>query len=441
LDKLWEFGFNKVCSFREMSLGKRAFIVTLGSYGDLHPFLSLGQILKDMGFKVLFFANDTFQRDVESCSLEFRSIGPVSEYEELVEKARPDKAIELAGILAEYLVIKPMERTYNAIVDSNPNGKDLLVIHPLAIGAKLVAETHDLKVLVCQLSPYGLPSAKSPTRIIPGVDFSFLPEWILDAGISMAYRLMDLPLAGPLNELRTRLNLPKISRIYPWVLDCDLVLGLFPQWFAPPQPDWPQNLKLATFPLYKESTSMTLPSGLEEFLEAGDAPILFTQGTPNARADSFFNAAVEVCLSMGIRGIFLSPHIHKSLESLPEGLIHFPFVPMETLLPAVRAIVHHGGIGTSARALHAGKPQVIVPWGVDQFDNAHRLNLLGVGCRIELRFMLQRKLRSALKTVLEDEIIEQNCANYARLLQERDAEKVIRTALEEFLFNHFPSIG
>jgi len=413
---------------------RRAFVVSIGSFGDLHPFLGLGGILRDLGFEIHFFANEFFEKDVISCAHSFHSIGPQSDYEELLGKARPSRFLELADLLAEYLVLRPMSRTYDAICALEPGNGDILVIHPLALGARLIANAYPVQSIGTQLSPYGIPSVKDPVHLRPGLKISWLPEWCIRLGISWVYGFIDRRLLNPLNDLARARGMKPISSVYPWVLDCDHVLGLFPGWFAPRALDWPRQMIPTTFPLYQEGNSLKEPQNLADFLQSGEAPVIFTQGTPNARADNFFRAAARVCKTLGLRGIFLSPHSQDSLLNLPSNLIHFPMVPLEALIPRCRAVVHHGGIGTSARALHGGKPQVVVPWGVDQFDNARRLVELGVGVSISFRTFLERQLQQSLQRVLHDEEIHQRAEGYAQRLKEEESGEVIKGELQRLLF-------
>ena len=64
---------------------------------------------------------------------------------------------------------------------------------------------------------------------------------------------------------------------------------------------------------------------------------------------------------------------------LPDGMCHFPHVAFEDLLPRCRAIVHHGGIGTTSKAFAAGIPQLVLPLAHDQHDNAARVERLKAG--------------------------------------------------------------
>ncbi len=156
-----------------------------------------------------------------------------------------------------------------------------------------------------------------------------------------------------------------------WAHSPDKTIGLFPEWFASPQPDWPQNAKLAGFVLHSDGPG-TLPPQLVDFLDAGAPPIIFTPGTEMKHAHDFFATSVQALAQLGRRGILVSRHTEHLPPSLPEGVISFPYIPFDAALPRAAAIVHHGGIGTTAQAIAAGIPQVVRPMAHDQPDNAAR---------------------------------------------------------------------
>ncbi|MGH9337428.1 MAG: glycosyltransferase, partial [Vicinamibacteria bacterium] len=106
--------------------------------------------------------------------------------------------------------------------------------------------------------------------------------------------------------------------------------------------------------------------------------MIFTTGTAATSETSFFEESAEACRLTGIEGILLTRYREQLPREFPGSVRHFSFLPFSLALPRVAAIVHHGGIGTSSQALQAGTPQLLRPLAYDQFDNAHRLEELGV---------------------------------------------------------------
>ena len=104
----------------------------------------------------------------------------------------------------------------------------------------------------------------------------------------------------------------------------------------------------------------------------------------------FFEAGVDACRIIGARGVLVSPFRDQLPVDLPPPFCAIDSIPFSRLFARAAAVVHHGGIGTSAQAMLAGIPQVIMPMAFDQHDNAVRLERLGVA-----RSLLPRRFRGA----------------------------------------------
>jgi UDP:flavonoid glycosyltransferase YjiC (YdhE family) len=217
-------------------------------------------------------------------------------------------------------------------------------------------------------------------------------------------------LGGPLNQLRREVGLPPVSRIFSrWIHSADVVIGLFPDWFAPPQPDWPANMRLVGFPLWDAQAEAELNPDVRRFLDQGDAPIAFSPGSANREAHSFFEVAVEVCQSLGRRGILLTKYADQLPAKLPPTVRHFGFVPLSKVLAHTAALVHHGGIGTCAQGLAAGVPHLIRPMSFDQFDNSRRLVELGVAEELSVSRFRSKAVAEALSRLVSSQKVAAKC--------------------------------
>jgi UDP:flavonoid glycosyltransferase YjiC (YdhE family) len=221
-------------------------------------------------------------------------------------------------------------------------------------------------------------------------------------------------LGGPLNELRRDVGLPPVNRIFSrWIHATDVVVGLFPNWFAPPQPDWPPNARLVGFPLWDTHPEAELAPQVVQFLDQGDRPIAFSPGSANREAHAFFQVAVDVCQSLGRRGILLTKYADQLPATLPPTVRHFGFVPLSKLLPHTAALVHHGGIGNCAQGLAAGVPHLIRPMSFDQFDNSRRLVQLGVGAEISVKGFRAPAAAAAIARLLDSSTVAAKCRDFA----------------------------
>jgi UDP:flavonoid glycosyltransferase YjiC (YdhE family) len=222
--------------------------------------------------------------------------------------------------------------------------------------------------------------------------------------------VLDQLLGPELNGTRTELGLAPVKRIFnDWINSPTLTIGLFPEWFAPPQPDWIPQLRLTGFPLYDEHDVTRLSPEVEAFLAAGSPPIAFTPGSAMTFGHEFFAAAVAACEKLGRRGILLTRHPDQIPTSLPESVRYFDFVPFTHLVPRCAALVHHGGIGSMSQAFQAGVPQVVMPMSHDQPDNIERAVGLGVGAELKPKHFTGDRLAAVLKPLLDSPDVHAKC--------------------------------
>jgi rhamnosyltransferase subunit B len=129
---------------------------------------------------------------------------------------------------------------------------------------------------------------------------------------------------------------------------------------------------------------------------------------------------VQAADRLGFRAILLTPHRSQIPANLPQNVRHFDYLPFSRILPRAAAFVHHGGIGSVAQALKAGVPQLIVPWGIVQFDNAARVEALGVGRKLRLQTITAERLGGELTGLLGSHAIRSRCNEVASLMRKSD---------------------
>jgi sterol 3beta-glucosyltransferase len=94
--------------------------------------------------------------------------------------------------------------------------------------------------------------------------------------------------------------------------------------------------------------------------------------------------------------------------------------------------VHHGGAGTTAEGLRAGIPAIVMPFGHDQFDNAQRLKMMGIGQKVS-RKKLTRQLAPAIEAVMKPAIVERAICVGMQVQQEPDGSEVAVKAIQHFI--------
>jgi rhamnosyltransferase subunit B len=264
------------------------------------------------------------------------------------------------------------------------------------------------------LSPICVLSALAPP-VLPGTgDLAWLPSGAVAVLQGLAERLFLDPAVAPgLNRVRARLGLSPVSRIMSrWMHSPDMVIAAWPAWFAAPQADWPPHAVVTSFPFWNRAEAAVIDPALEGFLQDGAPPVGITPGSAMAHGRSFFAAALQACQALGRRALLITPYADQLPALLPPGCHHVVYAPFESVVPRLAALIHHGGIGTSAQALAAGVPQLVYPFAHDQFDNAARLKRLNLG-RVVVRRASARLWVDALACAVDDEAVRAACRDRA----------------------------
>lgn len=424
-------------------------LVCSGTAGDVHPFLGLGRALRGRGHRVTVLTYGAFAERVRAEGLDFALLpGPVRGPDRIafVRELRHGYRSGLQRLtaravgafggrwrrLARPSTVLPLLRpVYDGIARLNEPGQTVVVASSQALGARLAQERLGVPLAQVHLSPLLLRSAHRPA-VHPPLAF---PNWLPPWAKRLAYRAADAVvfdplLGGPLNAMRTDLGLPPVRRVMAeWRHSPDLVLGMFPDWFAPPQPDWPA-VRLVGFPTDATSDRAELPPRVAEFLAAGPPPVLVTPSSEARKNRAFFETAVAACRALGRRALLVTPFRDQVPAGLSGDEFHADHLPFGRVLPRACAIVYFGGVGTAARALAAGVPHMVVPLRNDQFDNADRLRRLGVARVLPHDRCRARALRRELGALLGSEAVARQCRELAGRCAHGDAIDSACDALE-----------
>ena len=405
-------------------------LVTIGSAGDLFPFMRMALALREAGHRISFLGPVQHEPFVRAAGLPFHGLPADPAVLDHPDLWHPTRGF---GIVWE--ATRPAMAEVPAFLRTLPLDEQCtMLVHPLALPeADLCrAARPGLRIAAAFLAPSNLPTVHDPLMLGPWR----VPRWV-PHGVrrrlwrSLGARFID-PIALPsVNAARSEAGLAPVQALIDTILSiADLSIVLFPHWFAPVQPDWPQPLVQGSFPLYDPDPQAALSSGLLHFLGQGGRPLVFTPGTGNRQARAWFEHALDAARLLGERAIFLTPHRDQLPPELPRHVLWQEYVPLRALLPHVAVLVHHGGIGTTAEALHAGTAQLVVPLAHDQFDNGARVEALGVGASLPATRLNTRRLLARLEALLDDEGLPGRCRTVAANFKDDPGIEEVVAALE-----------
>jgi UDP:flavonoid glycosyltransferase YjiC (YdhE family) len=241
----------------------------------------------------------------------------------------------------------------------------------------------------------------------------------------------------PVRELREDLGLPVgADPIFEGQHSPDLVLALFSRVLADPQPDWPPHTRI-TGPIFHDGSGAAarMPAALDAFLDAGSPPIVFTLGTSAVGAPGrFYEESVGAARSLGRRAVLLvGDSRNRPAEPLPAGVLVCDRAPYSALFPRAAAVVHQGGIGTTAQALRAGRRMLVVPFAHDQPDNASRVERLGVARVLYPKHYTAERAATELRALFDDPKAELAAAAVAGRVGAEDGVEDACDAIEAYL--------
>jgi rhamnosyltransferase subunit B len=408
---------------------------TFGSLGDLHPYLAIAIGLRKRGHQSVIATSEVYRRKILAEDVGFAPVRPdvgliVNDAELLARLLDRRRGGEF--LLRDYLV-PHIQQSYNDLLDAC-RGADLLLTHPAALAGPTVAEVLQLRWLSVALQPFMFFSSYDPP-VLSGAEwaryfYQFGPE-VFDA-LKRLVRLRLKPWLAPIEKFKRSIGLtlstnnPFLDSFSPFG-----TLALFSEVFAAPQSDWPSNVRLTGFVYYDRQgdlpgTSEEDDLQIDEFLLSGPPPLLFTLGSAAAmHPGDFFHESIAAVHALGVRAVLVAGGGRDEIQDpLSDSIFVARYLPFSKIMPNAAVIVHQGGIGTTAQALRAGRPMLIVPWSHDQPDNAERVQRLGAGRIIPRSGYYAPRVEDELRSLLTN-------ATY----QERTREIAARIAGEDSVTN------
>ena len=391
----------------------RILLPAIGSSGDVHPVIGLGRALKARGHDVTVVTNGIFSEQIRGNGLGFIELGTRQEAESLMRDPRLWHLRKGFRCIVEGAILPQIRRLYSIIAEHR-GPSTVVAATTLCLGARVAQDHLGVPTATLHLQPGVFRSLVDNGRIGP-VDLGpGKPRVLKQFLFWMADRFfVDRMICPELNSFRAQLGLAPASGIFRSYLHSpQLVLGLFPDWFAKPQVDWPRNTHLPGFILHDEG-EMPLPAEAEEFLRAGPPPLLVTPGSAAMDRSRFFETTVSACRAEGVRAMLVTNHPAQLPSGLPPAIRSFSYLPFSRILPRCAGIVYHGGIGTLAQAVRAGAPHLVIANAHDQPDNGQRIERLGLGFWMSQDSYRAAPAGQAIRQLLNSQELRGRCREFA----------------------------
>lgn len=372
----------------------------VGSRGDIVPLMSVAGELVRRGYACDLLANEHFRGEAQQLGIGF-----------FATTTQLRNSVEADGLSLDKCLFRTLDGAREYFQRPAAfNANSIVVNSDLWSASEPFAEALRLRTVRLHLFPVRIRSLLAPAWPLGAAALGPNGEAFRTRTLPALYRAADThpKVLARINGVRAQVGLAAVDTAMHDRPHVVAQAALFPDWFGMPAPDWPE-LECLGFPLPRSAEP--LPARLIEFLERVPPPLVFTPGTSVAAPERFFDAALDCCAELGMPGIILSPFSSPGhRQTMGPSIVHFDYIELERVLPHSAGLVHHGGLGTTARALQAGIPQIISPMGFDQPDNGHRVELLGVGRVVPRAELSGSTLAAALRSLLQDAALEASLA-------------------------------
>lgn len=410
-----------------------------GSLGDLHPFLALAIELRKRGHEIIINTLEPYREKIDLLGFEFHPLRPEFDPEDKeIAKAVMDATNGTQTLLTEYLLpsISDMFEDLMAATE----GADLLIPGEIVFASHLVVEQKNLKWISTTLAPLSMLSIYE-NNIYPnaqwlqhlnflGLPFHKTVFWTMNKVLRSWLK--------PYRDFRRELGLnPEHNPLVGGKYSDYLHLAMFSKTLGKPQPDWHAPTLQTGFCFYDGQKDMgKMSPELEDFLDAGEPPIVFTLGSAAVMdARDFYEQSIEAAKKLNKRAVMLYGIFNQPPKGLDKQRVGFDYAPYSRIFPRAACVVHQGGVGTTAQVLRAGVPHLIMPYSHDQPDNANRCERLGVAKTISRDDYNSENAAGKLSDLLGDLSYQAKANEVKCIIESENGTQTACDAIEKVLKN------
>jgi rhamnosyltransferase subunit B len=367
-------------------------VVTLGSAGDLHPFLAIARELVRRGHDVRLLSQAPYESQSLAEGVPFIPVVDTAAHERTLKHPLLWHPVNGFGVLWRHLAVPAIEPTCEVLGQlahgGEKNERLTVFASPLAAGARFARERWPDRIrLVCgYTAPMGLRSVEDP-MFLGGWK---VPGWVPTFARAPLWRLLDRwklePMARPLLERwqsQWGVSAIQTSIFGDWLHSPDGGIALYPPSYAEVPSTWrARGVSQVGFPLFEPQDLAPLSEATVRFQQQDRRYVLIYPGSAAGSAEHFIHLVVPACRRLGLPCIVLSPHLHQTALSVvpdAEDLLILDQAPLRPLLSGALLFVHHGGIGSLAQALNQSVRQLVLASAYDQFENGCRITGLDAG--------------------------------------------------------------
>ncbi len=418
---------------KDVKHGMRITMICIGSTGDVRPYIVLGRELKRRGHDVKIAAFDTFEAAVLKEGMRFHPIsGDVRDFMANIMNKGANGVAFLRQVRNSLVdIIDPFLEDLEAACDD----AEALIATFFGQIFQSLAEVRHIPYIQTHYYPMDrnktTPIAAAPgQRVGKAWNNMTYPVGYLLISILEKYYLSDWRKARGMapRKLKSKPNYELNGHTVPVVYAMSPLL-------MPRPVDWGANIHMTGFWLDDQAAVDYEPEPeLQAFLDAGEPPIYIGFGSMvSGDMGETLNIVLEAIRRSGVRAIVAKGWGDMEIPDMP-NVYAAGFVPHDWLFTKVKAVVHHGGAGTTAAGILAGKPTLIIPFGGDQPFWGNRVRQLGVGPKPIARDRLTaRRLANAITLLVGTKSYQVAARELGQRLKNEDGEVLAVDIIEHEL--------
>jgi sterol 3beta-glucosyltransferase len=397
-------------------------IVAAGSRGDVQPYVALGNGLKEAGHTVHVLASQDFQELITAHGLRFFNMGGSIEsvaqsMEGLLEGGNFIKILSTMGPVAQRLV---SEAAASGLIACEGSNLIIAGLGGLFVGLAL-SEKLDIPFVPAYLYPF-TPTRDFPTVLSPSPQMR-LPPWANRLSHRIGQQMMWQTFRAADKKARRQvLGIAPMSFWGPFnslEQDNRTILCGYSKHVIPIPKDWGNTIHVTGYWFLEPSAGWEPPADFVKFLKSGPPPIYIGFGSMvNRKPEETTDLVLQALARTDQRGVLSSGWGGLRKEELPETVFMIGSIPHSWLFPQMAAVVHHGGVGTTAAGLRAGIPALVTPYFGDQLFWGQRVYELGVGPRpIPRKHLSVDCLAESIRCIVSDTAMQEKATRLGELIR------------------------
>ncbi|MGV8953867.1 MAG: glycosyltransferase [Cypionkella sp.] len=419
---------------------KRIALVTIGTQGDVQPYLALAMALRDRGYSVVLGASEEFEGMVTSHGIEFHSLGP--SIQAFLMQSRFENAMSQSMLINGPSLLRQGQQIVDTAARHAWNmcqGADALILNMNTSFGIDIAEALHIPALMVALQPLNSTS-EFPLCIYYGADFGPAFNRLTYTAMTVQQIYYNLPR----NKLRRELMGLESRKKGGFFRNTDgtplTTLYAYSDVISPRPRDWPKSAIVSGYWTLKDQSAWQPSAEFQKFLSEGDAPVYIGFGSMPFGAERNTQILKDAVKLWGGRAVVARGWGGINPSDLPDTIFAIEKAPHDKLFKYVSAVVHHGGAGTTSAGLHLGRPTFIVPQTVDQPYWGRRVFELGCGPKpVRLRKLTPEILAGALADLTTNETYRKNASALAEQLHAEDGTTVAIKVIERVMANYTPN--